>query len=165
MHDRWGSTSNPSINGRLHYPADFDRPLNESVIDKTLQYRTDCNIRPSNSISFMSSMVSTSGLLHCEFVLLYIDRLIGKLTGFFASSGVHLTQKKYFHYRRVAFSSHLKSKVVNILAKSEALRINLNIDDTPIVSRSHTHPSHSQTTPLWTSSLSLGFPVPHFKVQ
>jgi hypothetical protein len=31
----------------------------------------------------------------------------------------------------------------------------------PLVSRSHTHPSHSQTSRLLTSSLSLGVPVPH----
>jgi hypothetical protein len=30
-----------------------------------------------------------------------------------------------------------------------------------IVSKSHTHPSHSQTSHLLTSSLSLGVPVPH----
>ena len=24
-HDRWGSSSNPSLNGHLHYPADIDR--------------------------------------------------------------------------------------------------------------------------------------------
>ena len=39
-----------------------------------------------------------------------------------------------------AFSSHLKSKVGNILTKAAALRINFNIDGAPIVSRSHTHP-------------------------
>jgi hypothetical protein len=65
-----------------------------------------------------------------------------------------------FHFRRTAFSSQLKSKVGNILAKSEALRITLNIHDTTITSRSHTHPSHSQTSRLLTSSLSLGVPVP-----
>jgi hypothetical protein len=32
-------------------------------------------------------------------------------------------------------SSQLKSKVVNILAKPAALRIILNIDDTPVTSR------------------------------
>ena len=31
---------------------------------------------------------------------------------------------------------------------------------TPIASKSHTHPSHSQTSRLLTSSLSLGVPVP-----
>ena len=33
---------------------------------------------------------------------------------------------------------------------------NLNIDGAPIPSRSHTHPSHSQTSHLLSSSLSLG---------
>ncbi len=33
-HDRFGSTSDPSINGHLHYPNDVDRSLNESVTDK-----------------------------------------------------------------------------------------------------------------------------------
>jgi hypothetical protein len=37
-----------------------------------------------------------------------------------------------------------------------ALRMNLNIDGAPLASRSHTHPSHSQTSRLLTSSLSLG---------
>ncbi len=35
----------------------------------------------------------------------------------------------------------IQSKVGHILTKSESLRINLNIDGSPIVSRSHTHPS------------------------
>jgi hypothetical protein len=48
-----------------------------------------------------------------------------------------------FHYRRGTFSSHLKSEVGNILVKVETLRITLNIDNTPISSKSHTHPSHS----------------------
>jgi hypothetical protein len=61
---------------------------------------------------------------------------------------------------RAAFSSQIKSKVGNILAK-DALWITLNIDGVPIVSKSHTHPSHSETSRLLTSSLSLGVPVPH----
>ncbi len=35
-----------------------------------------------------------------------------------------------------------------------------NMDDAPIVSKSHTHPSHSQTSRLLTSSVSLGVRVP-----
>ena len=50
-HERWGSSSNPSLNGQLHYPADIDRPLNEAVVDKMLQYRADYNNRPANAIS------------------------------------------------------------------------------------------------------------------
>jgi hypothetical protein len=80
----------------------------------------------------------------------------------FAASGVQLAQPNsgLFHFRRAAFSAQLKAKVDSTLAKAAALRINLNIDGAPITSRTHTHPSHSQTSRLLTSSLSLGVPVP-----
>ena len=67
-HELWGSTSNPSLNGHLHYPTDIDRILNESSPDKVLQYRVDYNNCPSHTISFMPAVSSTSGCLHCEFV-------------------------------------------------------------------------------------------------
>ena len=108
----------------------------------------------------MSAIASTSGILHSEFVrLLFLQ----ETDRFFAASGVHLAQSTsdQFHYRRAAFSSQIKSKNGNILAKAAALRIVLNIDGTPITSKSHTHPSHSKTSRLLTSSLSLGVPVPH----
>ena len=93
----------------------------------------------------------------------YSYRLIGKLT-VFAVSGVQSAQSNlgssYFHFRIVAFSSMMKSKCGNILVKAVSLRINLNLDGTPITSQSYTHPSHSQTSRLLTSSLSLGVPVP-----
>ncbi len=54
------------------------------------------------------------------------------------------------HCREVAaFSSQLKTKVGHILAKAAALRVNSSIDGAPIASRSHTHPSHSQTSRLF----------------
>jgi hypothetical protein len=95
-HKLFGSSSDPSINGHLHYPNDF--------VALTLS----------------------------PLCLLLIVRL-----------GV------YLHYLRVVFSSHLKSKVDNILDKTTALRIVLNIDVTHIDSKSHTHPSHSQTSQIW----------------
>ena len=79
----------------------------------------------------------------------YSCRLIGQST----SGGL-------FHYRRAAFSPELRSKVGSTLAKAEALRVNLNVDGAPITSRTHTHPSHSETFRLLISSLSLGVPVP-----
>ena len=125
------------------------------------QYHTDYKNRPSNAISFMPAVASTTGRLHCELRLLFLldhretDR-------FFAPSGVQLAQSNWqYHYRRAAFSSQPKSKVGHILAKAAARRINLNIDGAPITCRSHTHPSHSQTSLLLTSSQSLGVPVPH----
>jgi hypothetical protein len=48
---------------------------------------------------------------------------------FFGDSGVHLpSSNNQFHYRRVTFSSPLKSKVGNILVKSATLRVILNLD-------------------------------------
>ena len=66
------------------------------------------------------------------------------------------------HDRTHSLSSLLKSRV-NILAKAVTLHSTLNLDGTPIVSQTHTHPSHSQTSRLLTSSkssVSLGVPVP-----
>jgi hypothetical protein len=54
----------------------------------------------------------------------------------------------------------LKYRVGNILAKAADLRVTLNLDGVPITSKSHTHLTHSQSSRLLTSSLSLGVPVP-----
>jgi len=40
------------------------------------------------------------------------------------------------------------------------MSINLNIDGANIASCAHTHPSHSQTSRLLSTSLSLGTPFP-----
>ena len=161
-HDRFGSSSDPILNGQLHYPQDVDKSLNEDAADKIRKYRTDYNNNPSNAISFMSAIASTSDRLHSEFIRLLFLQDHRETNRFFAASGVQSAQfdRGYFHFRRAAFSSILKSKCGNILAKAVALRINLNLDGASITSKSHTHPSHSQTSRLLTSSLSLGVPVP-----
>ena len=69
-HDRFGSSSYPSLNGHLHYPNDIDKSLNESVTDKIQKYRSDYNNIPPTSVSFMPAVASTSGRLHSEFVRL-----------------------------------------------------------------------------------------------
>jgi hypothetical protein len=161
-HERLGSSSDPSLNGQLHHSADLDRPLNEAAADKVRHYRADYHNRPSHAISFMPAVASTTGRLLCELVRLLFLQAHRETDRFLAASGVQLAQS-HFHYRRAAFSSQLKSKLGNIryiLAKAAALRINLNIDGAPIASRLHTHPSHSQTSRLLTSSLFLGVPVP-----
>ena len=152
-----------SINGHLHYPNDMDRSLNETVTDKIRKYRTDYNNNPPSSVAFIPIIASTSGRLHSEFVCLLFLQAHRETDRFFATSGVQLAQSNsvLYHYKRVVFSSHLKSKVGNILTKSAALRITLNVDGAPVVSRSHTHPSHSQTARLLTSSMSIGITVPH----
>ena len=70
VHDRWGSSSDPSINGHLHYPNDIDRSLNETAADKIRKYRSDYNNNPPSCVSFIPVIASTSGRLHSEFVRL-----------------------------------------------------------------------------------------------
>jgi hypothetical protein len=140
----------------------MDRSLNEAADDKIRKYRADYNNNPPNTVSFMPAIASTSGRLHSEFVRLLFLQAHRETDRFFAASGVQLAQPNsgFFHIRRAAFSSQLKAKVGSTLAKAAALRIHLNIDGAPITSTTHTHPSHSQTSRLLTSSLSLGVPVP-----
>ena len=109
----------------------------------------------------MSPIASTSWRLHSEFVRLLFLQTHRETDRFFTASGVQLPESTsgQFHFRRAAFAQQLKSKVDLALAKATTLRINLNLDGTPITSKSHTHPSHSQTSRLLTSSLSSGIPV------
>jgi hypothetical protein len=44
-HDRFGSSSDPSLNGRLHYPNNLYDPINEDVTTKIRQYHVDYNTR------------------------------------------------------------------------------------------------------------------------
>ncbi len=129
---------------------------------KIRKYRADYNNRPPSVVSFMSVIPSTSDRLHSEFVRLLFLQTHRETDRFFAVSGVQSAQtdRDQFHFRRAAFSHHLKSKVGLVLAEAAALRVNLNLDGAPIASKSHTHPSHSQTSRLLTLSLSLGIPVP-----
>jgi hypothetical protein len=56
VHDRFGrtsvTTSDPTLNGNLHYPTDIDRSLNETTADKIRKHRSDYNNNPPNPISF-----------------------------------------------------------------------------------------------------------------
>ena len=63
-------SSDPTLNGHLHFHNDIDRSLNEAATDKIRKRRADYNNNPPNVISFMSSIVSMSGRLQSEFVLL-----------------------------------------------------------------------------------------------
>ena len=43
-HERWDSSTDPNLNGNLHYPNDKDRSLNETVINKIRKYRLTITI-------------------------------------------------------------------------------------------------------------------------
>jgi hypothetical protein len=161
-HGRVRSSSDPTLNGHLKYPNNLDQSLNDVAADKIRKYRADYNNRPPSAVSFMFAIASTSGRLHSEFVRLLCLQAHRETDRFFAASGVQPAQfdRSQFHFRRSVFSCGLRSKVGLVLAKTAVLCINLNLDGAPIASKSHTHPSHSQTSRLLTSSLSLGVPVP-----
>ena len=96
----------------------------------------------------MPAIASTSGRSHSEFIRLLFLQTHWETDRFFEASGVQVVQSTsgaFFHLRRAAFFSNLKSKSGNLLT---------------ITPKSHTHPLHSQTSRLLTSSLSLGVPVP-----
>ena len=106
-HERWRSSLNPSLNVQLHYPrpTDIVRPLNTEDTDKIREYFDDYNRRPSNSISFRTSVPSTSGRLHCELVRIFFlqDHRERPLTLF--------NPDNQFHYRHTESYSQFKSEV------------------------------------------------------
>jgi hypothetical protein len=78
----------------------------------------------------MTVIPGTSGRIHSEFVRLLFLQSHRETDRFFAVSGVHLAQPTsgQFHFLRVEFSDHLRSKIGNMLTKVSSLRITLNID-------------------------------------
>jgi hypothetical protein len=110
-HDRFGSSSDPNLNGILHYPNDIDRSLNEAAADKVRKNRADYNNNHHNAISFMPAIASTSGILHSEFIRLLFLQAHRQTDRFFAAPGVQLAHSNmggFFHFRHAAFSSMLK---------------------------------------------------------
>ena len=82
-HERWGSSSNPSLIRQLHSPtpADKDRPQTEAVADKTRDYRADYNNRPSNLLLLAPLAASTVSLCASFFLQVHRETL-------FTASGV-----------------------------------------------------------------------------
>jgi hypothetical protein len=112
----------------------------------------------------MPVIAGTNGRLHSDFIKLLFLQAHRETHRFYAASGVQSVQSNlgatYFHFRRAVILNQFKSKCGLLLAKDAVLRVTLNLDGAPIASNSHTHPSHSQTSRLLTSSLSLGVQAP-----
>jgi hypothetical protein len=76
----------------------IDEPLNDDDTEKIREYRADYSNRPSNSISFMPSVTTSSDLLQCEIGEFYFWRLMcllfsSKVSGL--TSEVRLNSKRY----------------------------------------------------------------------
>ncbi len=70
VHDRVGSSTDPTLNGQLRYPNNLDQSLNDTSADKVCKYRSDFKMNPPNTVSFIPVIVSKSGKLY---VLLLIE--------------------------------------------------------------------------------------------
>ena len=88
--ERFGSNSDPILNGHLHYPNDIERSLNEVTDDKIRKYHTDYYNNPPTPISFMTTIPSTSGRIHSEFVCLLFLQPHRETDHFLTDSGVQL---------------------------------------------------------------------------
>jgi hypothetical protein len=92
-HERFGSRSDPNLNGHLHYPNDIDRSLNEAGDDKIRKYRADYDNNPPTSIYLMPDISSTSGRIHSEFVCLLFLQAHRETDRLFTSSASVFYQK------------------------------------------------------------------------
>jgi hypothetical protein len=68
VYDRVGCSTDPVLNGHLHYPNTLDQSLNDTSTDKLRKYRTDYNFNPSRGVGFKPAIASTSGRLHSAFI-------------------------------------------------------------------------------------------------
>jgi hypothetical protein len=132
-HERFGSSSNPALNGHLHYaaPADIDKPLNEAAADKIRPFLTfsknfalysdygaEYNNRRSKSISYMPAVASTFGRLHCEILRILFLQAHRETHRFFLQVQELRLRSKPGPLPPRCFYSQLKYKVGNILAKA-----------------------------------------------
>ena len=101
------------------------------------KYGDDYNNNPPNSVSFVPTIVSTSGKLLGEFVRLLFLQVHWETDRFFTVSGVHLPEQNrgLFHFHHTVFSTQLIAKVDCTLVKVATLHVNLNLDGSPITSR------------------------------
>jgi hypothetical protein len=85
-HDRFGSSSDPNINGHLHYPNDYtydlDGSLNESSVTKIRQYHTTIIIVHLTVSPLFLLFLVRLGVYIVNWCAFYSYRLIGKLTTF-----------------------------------------------------------------------------------
>ena len=108
------------------------------------------------SPSYLLFLVRLEGYIVnlCDF---YSYKIIGKLTSF-----LHLQEFNLFNLPVTSSTSVVRRSLPTLEQRLTIFSLRLqSYDGAPIESRSHTHPSHSQTSRLLTSSLSLGVPVPH----
>ncbi len=138
VHERFGSSFDPSINGHIHYPNDIDRSLSDAADDKIRKYRADYNNNPPNSISFMSVIASTSGRLHSEFVCLLFLQAHRETDCFF----FQIQEFRFRNLTVVSSTTNTRRSPHSLNRKSATSSVRL------CHYGRHTHPSHWQNSRL-----------------
>ncbi len=116
VHDRVGSSTDPTLNAHLRYPNNLDQTLNDTAVDKIRKYRADYNNNPPSVVSLMTSIVGTSGRLHSEFIrLLFLQthRETDRFFFRFKSSAGAIYQGGFFHFHRAVFEPQVKKRKPN----------------------------------------------------
>ncbi len=85
VHDRVGSSPDPTLNGHLRYPNNLDQSLNDTAADQIRKYHSDYNNNLPSVVSFMPDIASTSGRLHSEFIRLLFLQTHWETDRFFAA--------------------------------------------------------------------------------
>jgi hypothetical protein len=94
-HDRFGSSSDPNLNGKSHWPIDIDKSLNETNADKIRKYRDDYNHNPPNATPFMPTISSTSDRFHSDFIRILFLHAHRETDRFFFSFRISVRAIKY----------------------------------------------------------------------
>jgi len=81
-HERWGSISDPTLNGNWHYPNDADMSIKKTARRLENITRTIITIPLTLSPYYLLVLVRLGGYIVNLYVF-YSYRLIGKLTVFF----------------------------------------------------------------------------------
>ncbi len=81
-HEHWESSTDPTLHGHLHYPHDFDKPLNETVSDKIRNNHSDYNQNPLILFLLCQILWALPGDYIVNLYEFYSYKLIGKLTVF-----------------------------------------------------------------------------------
>jgi hypothetical protein len=76
----------------------MDTTLHAAAAEKIREYRADYNNRSSNSISFESTVATTSDRFHCELVRILFSQTHRETDRFFAASGVASKSNTHFSF-------------------------------------------------------------------
>ena len=124
-HDRFGSSSNPDLNGKLHWPNDMDKSLNEAAADKIRKYRATIIITPLMLPLLCRLLPVRLGGSIVNLSEFYSYSLIGKLTAFLQLQ--EFSQRNQIWEHSSTFAARLSLRCLNHASHRVSLRRQLYV--------------------------------------